>query len=89
MHMAKMSRVVVIRTSILYVRFAAKLIHSPPNILKPPCCATDLVKSGKTDIAKAAGFRPWPVDEAVAVKQNYGQRLKAAFEALKLAPDQD
>ena len=58
-------------------------MHSHSNILKPPCCATNLVKSGKTDIAKAAGFRPWPADEASVVKQNYEQRLKAVFEALK------
>ena len=69
---------------------AAELIYpSLSNITKPPSCVTNLVKSGKTGIAKGAGFRPWPADEAAVVKQNYERRLKAAFEVLKIAPDQD
>ncbi|QWD81155.1 hypothetical protein [Polynucleobacter sp. MWH-S4W17] len=65
------------------------MIYSLSNILKPPSCATNLVKSGKTDIAKGAGFRTWPADEAALVKKNYEQRLKVALEVLKTAPDQD
>ena len=69
---------------------AAELIYPTlSNITKPPSCVTNLVKSGKTGIAKGAGFRPWSADEAALVKQNYEQRLKAAFEVLKIAPDQD
>jgi 3-hydroxybutyryl-CoA dehydrogenase len=67
---------------------AAELIYpSLSNITAPPSCVTDLVKSGKTGIAKGAGFRDWSSDEAATVKQKYEQRLKAAFEVLKVAPD--
>lgn len=69
---------------------AAELIYpSLSNISHPPSCVTDLVKSGKTGIAKGAGFRAWSAEEAATVKQNYEQRLKAAFEVLKIAPDPD
>jgi 3-hydroxybutyryl-CoA dehydrogenase len=69
---------------------AAELIYpSLSNITKPPSCVTNLVKSGKTGIAKGAGFKPWSSEEAALMKQNYEQRLKAAFEVLKIAPDQD
>jgi len=67
---------------------AAELIYpSLSNITQPPTCVTDLVKSGKTGIAKGAGFRPWSKDDAAKVKKNYEERLKAAFEVLKVAPD--
>lgn len=69
---------------------AAKLIYpSLSNIAEPPSCVTNLVKSGKTGIAKGAGFRTWSTDEAATTLQNYEQRLKAAFEVLKVAPDQE
>jgi 3-hydroxybutyryl-CoA dehydrogenase len=69
---------------------AAELIYpSLSNISAPPSCVTNLVKSGKTGIAKGAGFRSWSPDEAVIMKQNYEERLKAAFAVLKIAPDQE
>jgi 3-hydroxybutyryl-CoA dehydrogenase len=69
---------------------AAELIYpSLSNITQPPSCVTNLVKSGKTGIAKGAGFKDWPTHEANLMKQKYEQRLKAAFEVLKIAPDQD
>ena len=69
---------------------AAELIYpSLSNISQPPSCVTNLVKSGKTGIAKGAGFKDWPTHEATLMKQKYEQRLKAAFEVLKIAPDQD
>lgn len=69
---------------------AAELIYpSLSNITQPPSCVTNLVKSGKTGIAKGAGFKDWPTHEATLMKQKYEQRLKAAFEVLKIAPDQD
>ena len=69
---------------------AAELIYpSLSNITTPPPCVTDLVKSGKTGIAKGAGFRSWSLEEAAVVKKNYEERLKAAFAVLKVAPDQD
>ena len=69
---------------------AAELIYpSLSNITQPPSCVSNLVKSGKTGIAKGAGFRTWTADEAATIKQNYEQRLKAAFEVLKIAPDQN
>lgn len=67
---------------------AAELIYpSLSNITTPPSCVTNLVKSGKTGIAKGAGFRTWTTGDAELVKKNYEQRLKAAFEVLKIAPD--
>ena len=67
---------------------AAELIYpSLSNITEPPSCVTDLVKSGKTGIAKGEGFRPWSADDAAKVRKNYEERLKAAFEVLKVAPD--
>ena len=69
---------------------AAELIYpSLSNITAPPSCVTNLVKSGKTGIAKGAGFKTWSADEAATMKQNYDKRLKAAFEVLKIAPDQN
>jgi 3-hydroxybutyryl-CoA dehydrogenase len=69
---------------------AAELIYpSLSNISAPPSCVTNLVKSGKTGIAKGAGFRDWSPDEAAIMKQNYEERLKAAFAVLKIAPDQE
>ena len=69
---------------------AAELIYpSLSNLTKPPSCVTKLVKSGKTGIAKGEGFRTWSTEEATIMKHNYEQRLKAAFEVLKVAPDQD
>ncbi len=69
---------------------AAELIYpSLSNITTPPTCVTDLVKSGKTGIAKGAGFRSWSLEEAAVVKKNYEERLKAVFAVLKVAPDQD
>ena len=67
---------------------AAELIYpSLSNIAAPPNCVTDLVKSGKTGIAKGAGFKTWSADEAAIMKKKYEERLKAAFEVLKIAPD--
>jgi 3-hydroxybutyryl-CoA dehydrogenase len=67
---------------------AAELIYpSLSNITTPPSCVTDLVKSGKTGIAKGAGFKTWSTDEGATMKRNYEERLKAAFEVLKIAPD--
>lgn len=69
---------------------AAEAIYpSLSNITAPPACVTDLAKSGKTGIAKGAGFRNWPPSEAAKVKKNYETRLKAAFEVLKVAPDDE
>jgi 3-hydroxybutyryl-CoA dehydrogenase len=66
---------------------AAELIYpSLSNITQPPSCVTNLVKTG---IAKGAGFKDWPTHEAALMKQKYEQRLQAAFEVLKIAPDQD
>jgi len=68
---------------------AAELIYpSLSNITAPPKCVTNLVKTGKTGIAKGAGFRKWSPDEAAKTKKNYEERLKAAFEVLKIAPDE-
>ena len=68
---------------------AAELIYpSLSNIAAPPPCVTDLVKNGKTGINKGEGFRSWSPEEAAIVKQNYEERLKAAFAVLKIAPDQ-
>ena len=69
---------------------AAELIYpSLSNITAPPACVTNLVKSGKTGIAKGAGFKQWSPDEAAILKSNYEERLKAAFEVLKVAPDKE
>jgi 3-hydroxybutyryl-CoA dehydrogenase len=67
---------------------AAELIYpSLSNITSPPNCVTNLVKSGKTGIAKGAGFKAWSADDAGIMRQNYEKRLKAAFEVLQVAPD--
>ena len=69
---------------------AAELIYpSLSNITAPPACVTNLVKSGKTGIAKGAGFKNWSSEEAKILKRNYEERLKAAFEVLKVAPDKE
>lgn len=67
---------------------AAEVIYpSLSNIQAPPACVMDLVKSGKTGMAKGAGFREWSPEEAAQMKQVYEARLKAAFEVLKIAPE--
>ena len=67
---------------------AAEVIYpSLSNITAPPPCVMDLVKAGKSGMSKGEGFRKWTPEEAARVKKNYETRLKAAFEVLKLAPD--
>ena len=67
---------------------AAEVIYpSLSNITTPPNCVMDLVKSGRTGMAKGAGFREWSPEEAGQMKQVYERRLKAAFEVLKIAPE--
>jgi 3-hydroxybutyryl-CoA dehydrogenase len=67
---------------------AAEVIYpSLSNIQAPPDCVMDLVNSGKTGMAKGAGFREWSSEEAAQMKQVYETRLKAAFEVLKIAPE--
>lgn len=67
---------------------AAEVIYpSLSNIQAPPTCVMDLVNSGKTGMAKGAGFREWSPEEAAQMKQVYERRLKAAFEVLKIAPE--
>jgi 3-hydroxybutyryl-CoA dehydrogenase len=67
---------------------AAELIYpSLSNITAPPSCVTNLVKSGKTGINKGAGFKTWSPEEGETMRRNYEQRLKAAFEVLKIALD--
>ena len=67
---------------------AAELIYpSLSNITAPPSCVSNLVKSGKTGIAKGAGFKTWSAAEGASMKRKYEERLKAAFEVLKIAPD--
>ncbi len=67
---------------------AAEVIYpSLSNIQAPPTCVMDLVKSGKTGMAKGVGFREWSLEEAAQMKQIYETRLKAAFEVLKIAPE--
>jgi 3-hydroxybutyryl-CoA dehydrogenase len=67
---------------------AAEVIYpSLSNIQSPPACVMDLVNSGKTDMAKGAGFREWSPEEAAHMKQAYETRLQAAFEVLKIAPE--
>jgi 3-hydroxybutyryl-CoA dehydrogenase len=38
-------------------------------------------------MAKGAGFREWSPEEGAQMKQIYEERLKAAFEVLKIAPE--
>jgi 3-hydroxybutyryl-CoA dehydrogenase len=67
---------------------AAEVIYpSLSNITEPPACVMDLVSSGKTGMAKGAGFREWSPEEVAQMKQVYEMRLKAAFEVLKIAPE--
>jgi len=67
---------------------AAEVIYpSLSNIKAPPDCVMDLVHTGKTGIAKGAGFKEWPPEEAAQMRQVYEARLKAAFEVLKISPE--
>ncbi len=67
---------------------AAEVIYpSLSNIKAPPDCVMDLVRTGKTGIAKGAGFKEWPPKEAAQMRQVYETRLKAAFEVLKISPE--
>jgi 3-hydroxybutyryl-CoA dehydrogenase len=67
---------------------AAEVIYpSLSNLQAPPACVMDLVDSGKTGMAKGAGFREWSPEESAQMKLVYEMRLKAAFEVLKIAPE--
>lgn len=67
---------------------AAEVIYpSLSNITAPPACVMELVNSGKTGMAKGAGFREWSPEEAQRMREAYETRLKAAFEVLKIAPE--
>ncbi|NCV90037.1 MAG: 3-hydroxyacyl-CoA dehydrogenase, partial [Betaproteobacteria bacterium] len=44
----------------------------------------DKIAEGKTGMKAGAGFSEWPKEDAVQARQNYDQRLKAAFDVLKM-----
>jgi len=67
---------------------ATELIYpSLSNITAPPSCVTHYVKSGKTGITRGARFKAWSADEGAAMKRNYEERPKAAFQVLRMASD--
>jgi 3-hydroxybutyryl-CoA dehydrogenase len=47
-------------------------------------CVADKIAEGKTGMKTGAGFTPWPKEKATQARQNYDQRLKAAFDVLKM-----
>jgi len=47
-------------------------------------CVADKIAEGKTGMKSGAGFSEWPKEQAVLARQNYDQRLKAAFDVLKM-----
>jgi 3-hydroxybutyryl-CoA dehydrogenase len=47
-------------------------------------CVADKIAEGKTGMKAGAGFTQWPKEKATLERQNYDQRLKAAFEVLKM-----
>jgi 3-hydroxybutyryl-CoA dehydrogenase len=47
-------------------------------------CVADKIAEGKTGMKAGAGFSNWPQEEAIQARQAYDQRLKAAFDVLKM-----
>jgi 3-hydroxybutyryl-CoA dehydrogenase len=47
-------------------------------------CVADKIAEGKTGMKAGAGFSEWSKEDAVQARQNYDQRLKAAFDVLKM-----
>ena len=47
-------------------------------------CVADKIADGKTGMKSGAGFTQWSKEKATLERQNYDQRLKAAFEVLKM-----
>ena len=47
-------------------------------------CVADKIAEGKTGMKAGAGFTQWSKEQATQARQNYDQRLKAAFDVLKM-----
>jgi 3-hydroxybutyryl-CoA dehydrogenase len=47
-------------------------------------CVADKISEGKTGMKAGEGFSIWPKEQAAQTRQNYDQRLKAAFDVLKM-----
>jgi 3-hydroxybutyryl-CoA dehydrogenase len=47
-------------------------------------CVAEKIAEGKTGMKAGAGFSHWSKEEATQARQNYDQRLKAAFDVLKM-----
>jgi 3-hydroxybutyryl-CoA dehydrogenase len=47
-------------------------------------CVADKIAEGKTGMKAGAGFTEWTNDQAKIARENYDQRLKAAFDVLKM-----
>jgi 3-hydroxybutyryl-CoA dehydrogenase len=47
-------------------------------------CVADKIAEGKTGMKAGAGFSNWSKEEAIQARRAYDQRLKAAFDVLKL-----
>ena len=47
-------------------------------------CVADKIAEGKTGMKAGAGFTQWTKEQATQARQNYDQRLKAAFDVLKM-----
>ena len=47
-------------------------------------CVADKIAEGKTGMKAGEGFSAWPKEQATQARQNYDQRLKEAFDVLKM-----
>ena len=65
-------------------RASEEIYPSLSNTHVLACCVADKIAEGKTGMKAGAGFTQWPKEQATQARQNYDQRLKAAFDVLKM-----
>ena len=65
-------------------RASEEIYPSLSNTHVLACCVADKIAEGKTGMKAGEGFSAWPKEQATQARQNYDQRLKAAFDVLKM-----
>lgn len=65
-------------------RASEEIYPSLSNTHQLARCVADKIAEGKTGMKAGAGFSEWSREQATKVRENYDQRLKAAFDVLKM-----
>jgi 3-hydroxybutyryl-CoA dehydrogenase len=65
-------------------RASEEIYPSLSNTHQLARCVADKIAEGKTGMKAGAGFSEWSREQATKVRENYDQRLKAAFDVLNM-----